>query len=368
VAAYAKRAGTRLLPFAYNYDTSEQQLRRARADLEVAERLAPDDPYVLGAKGHFLLVVDLDTEGAVNAFSAAEAAGLQDLALLTNKASALMILGRFEEALRACERAVTLDPRNAYALTAQAGLLATLREPVDAIRVLDFASAQRPELAPGLRGFRAEIVYAYTGRSELQEPPESDTRTNDPDPGALSGQFAMLRRLHSYDELERVLDRAGTDVIRADILMVGKQPIARYQGWTQLLRNDREGAERAGRKVLAFVASERETKWNRGFLHLLAAEANTFIGNSKLALDEIRQADGLAQQRPVGSLIPAVYAWNGALDQAVQMLEASSTAIPGLSPAEIARDPLFSVPLAHHPRYQALTTRLEAQMAATKLE
>jgi hypothetical protein len=61
-------------------------------------------------------------------------------------------------------------------------------------------------------------------------------------------------------------------------------------------------------------------------------------------------------------LIPAVYAWHGTLDQAVQR------AIPGLSPALITRDPLRSGPLAHHPRYQALTARPEAQMAGRKLE
>src|SRR5262249_31908064 len=162
--------------------------------------------------------------------SAAEAAGLQDLALITNKASALMILGRFEEALRASERAVTLDPRNAYALRTQAELLTVMRKPVDAVRVLDFAIAQRPELAPGLRAFRGRIVYDYTERPDLPEPPASDTGTNDLDPGFISRQVAMLRMLHRYDELERALDRAGTDVIRADTLMVGKQPIARFQG------------------------------------------------------------------------------------------------------------------------------------------
>jgi hypothetical protein len=39
-----------------------------------------------------------------------------------------------------------------------------------------------------------------------------------------------------------------------------------------------------------------------------------------------------------------------------------------LSPAVIARDPLYTVPLAGNARYKALQAKLEAQMAATKLE
>ena len=39
-----------------------------------------------------------------------------------------------------------------------------------------------------------------------------------------------------------------------------------------------------------------------------------------------------------------------------------------LPPATIARDPLYTVPLAGNARYKALQAKLEAQMAATKLE
>jgi len=39
-----------------------------------------------------------------------------------------------------------------------------------------------------------------------------------------------------------------------------------------------------------------------------------------------------------------------------------------LGPATIARDPLYTVPLAGNARYKVLQAKLEAQMAATKLE
>jgi hypothetical protein len=70
-------------------------------------------------------------------------------------------------------------------------------------------------------------------------------------------------------------------------------------------------------------------------------------------------------------LAASVYAWSGAADDAASFLEKLSVQIPmdiELGPATIARDPLYTVPLAANARYQALRAKLEAQMAATKLE
>jgi hypothetical protein len=63
-----------------------------------------------------------------------------------------------------------------------------------------------------------------------------------------------------------------------------------------------------------------------------------------------------------------VLAWAGAQDEAVQLLENLAVVEGGLAPGQIARDPLYDVPLAGNARYQALKAKLEAQMAATKLE
>ncbi len=64
----------------------------------------------------------------------------------------------------------------------------------------------------------------------------------------------------------------------------------------------------------------------------------------------------------------AILAWSGAQDEAADLLEQLSTGNGGLAPAYITRDPRYSVPLADNARYKALVKRLEAQMAATKLE
>jgi hypothetical protein len=55
-------------------------------------------------------------------------------------------------------------------------------------------------------------------------------------------------------------------------------------------------------------------------------------------------------------------------DAAVGLLERLAVAVPRLPPAAIARQPYSTVPLRDHPGFRALAARLEAQMAAAKLE
>lgn len=54
-----------------------------------------------------------------------------------------------------------------------------------------------------------------------------------------------------------------------------------------------------------------------------------------------------------------VLAWAGEKDEAVDLLEGLATVDNGLGPAEITRVPLYDVPLAGNPRYQALKAKLE---------
>ncbi len=60
-----------------------------------------------------------------------------------------------------------------------------------------------------------------------------------------------------------------------------------------------------------------------------------------------------------------VLAWAGKQDDAVDLLTRLGTDIPGLAPADIARQPLYTTPLRDNARLAALVQRLEAEMAAT---
>src|SRR5207344_1450372 len=142
-----------------------------------------------------------------------------------------------------------------------------------------------------------------------------------------------------------------------------------YRGWTALLLKDSSTAGTQGRAVLEFVANQKETKWNAWFLQLLTAEGFAFLAQRERAIAAARKTldlmppsrDAMGWVSAAGSAA-AVYAWAGAQDEAVALLEQLSTVRPGLRPASITRSPIYAIPLAKNPRYQALVRRLEAQM------
>jgi hypothetical protein len=55
-------------------------------------------------------------------------------------------------------------------------------------------------------------------------------------------------------------------------------------------------------------------------------------------------------RRFIGAIAARVLAWAGAKDEATEVLKGLPARYPALGPAEVARDPLYSVPLAGAPR------------------
>jgi TolB-like protein/DNA-binding winged helix-turn-helix (wHTH) protein len=369
-AAYAQRAGVKELRFLYNYNSEEEVLPSARNDLDEAEHLAPNDPTVLVFKGMYLAYIDRDLKSALATLHAAYAAGPTEPMVISLPWEALEMAGRLDEAIERVRQARTLDPKNQYVLYTLFELLLDANRPAEALRTIDFAIAELPDSGP-FRIRRPEVVWDFTGSATAlaemvsASPPLEITATSDVD--SLYVQLLLFRLQNRYTDLLSALDRAQTKVIRS-YLCAGTHPVAELRGWVHLLLGDRVSAEHDAYELRDFVAHQNTTKWNRAFLQLLSAEAATFVHDNQRAVVEARDALNLAQwpvdRWRVEPMVATVYAWAGAADEAVRMFEE----FPYLAPAEIARDPLYTVPLAGNARYQALKAKLEAQMAATRLE
>jgi TolB-like protein/DNA-binding winged helix-turn-helix (wHTH) protein len=370
-AAYAKRAGARMLPFIYNIDTSERQIGLIHSDLETAERLAPEDPYVLGARALSLQMVENDFDRALAYFARAEAAGLVDPPLMVNKGYLLASIGRTEEGIGIYERQLAIDPRNPYIIRGYAVMLSALRRPVEAVRALNLGIQQISDNAATLRVVRALLLFNHAGkalpRTRASLPLESTA--------SLRGTTHRLLLQKDYADAERLLEAFPEKTGRSEFLGAGAEPVARLSGWTHMLLANRDYAASDGQIVLDFASRAKETIWNNFFLRLLAADAYVFTGDAARARTAARDALDLAQKTGdkfiwvrTAAEAARAYAWSGAEEEALALLEELSTSVPGLAPAEISRDPLYSVPLASNARYRALSARMEEQMRATKLE
>ena len=373
-AAYARRSQYRSLEWYFNYDIDGRSLRLAQEDLEAAERLAPADPIVLFSRGSWLYAHG-DLNGALGEFDAANAVGLVDPLSLGLTSEVLGFSGRTEEAIQRARRALTLDPKNRFVLTEVVFLLESARRPEEALRTLDFGIAEFPN-DDLLRAWAGRITWASTGRQRVLDDAAVTLQTTELDPTVNAQELErildLMRFEGRYRDMAGLLGRAKMKTIRA-YLGWGEAPVAEYRGWVDLLSGDRTGAVKDGREVLDFVARRKATELNRAFLQSLTAEGWTFLGDRARAVAAARKTLQLAQN-PVDkfrltSVCARVYAWAGAEDDATALLEQLSVQIPmRLSPAEMARDPLYVSRLAANARYRALRAKLEEQMATTKLE
>ncbi len=365
--AYAERADLRFSVFISNLDTSEQQRAAARADLDAAERLRPNDPAWLPREAAWKWL-DHDYARALALLSAAEAAGIPELATLFTRQDILGRMGLYADALPLLDRAVALDPANSFLLGTRGIVLVYLHRPAEAIKAYQQAADRVPAYAPLAKTLQAYIRFGFTGDLKALESigggggPVGVQSTAELRKGRKFGAALPERQPEVFIGLLRPV-AVGDTPQRALLL-----------GDIDLQLGDREAAARDGRAVLAFVAGEKVTAYNEWFLKVLTARGKLYLGDHPGALAAAHEALVLtprsldATHWAISSRMTVdVLARCGAADEAVTTLEQLVVAVPGLMPAEIAR-PEFAVPLANNARFKALSAKLDAQMAATKLE
>jgi TolB-like protein len=376
--AYASRSTFRGVMFAWNYDTSEALVRRIREDADVALRLAPHEPYVLAAKALYWSWIEQDLPRALASFESSEMAGLADPMLLTGKSTLLVRLRRVDEAVNLNERLIALDPGNPFIRLVFAAALADARRYADALQFLNRELERFPEDGT-TRFFRAPLIFYYTGRSNEWRAALDQANETMGAVTMLDQNFSLLTFERRYAELQRLLEGVSATSTRVVVgggsgafFGVGERPIAEYRGWTALFLKDSATAAMQGRDVLKFVANQKETRWNAWYLQLLTAEGWAFLGQQERAIAAGRKTLELmppsrdAMSWVMGAQsIAGIYAWTGAQAEAVALLEELATVRPGLAPGRITRNPIYAIPLAQNPRYQALTRRLEEQMRET---
>jgi TolB-like protein/DNA-binding winged helix-turn-helix (wHTH) protein len=367
-AAYLERSRVRLRKFANSYDVSDGNLVAMRADLDKARELSGDVPLVLMTESWYAQIVDWDMDKAHRMLGMPQVLASRDVAVLMDRAAMLATEGRPEEAIKLYQRAATLDPANRGLAENWLALLWNLRRPSDALAALrDLRLAASPRLA---------FDFSFTGRTgQLDERVNPVSDKIDPD----SRLMARVNRFRLRGDLGAsiaLLEQTKQATMRQDsfspvsIPAIGMKPVAELHGWAMLLKGDEASTRRDGAVLRAFVARESATKWNAWFLRMLAAEGELFAGNQAQALVEVRKAREMIPQhlnvavdRYLLTMTAMIFAWGGAQDEAVELLETLSTKYPGVGPAEIVREPLYAVPLKDNARFQALAKRLEAEIA-----
>jgi tetratricopeptide (TPR) repeat protein len=342
-------------------DQSEANQQSIRADIDVARQLAPADANVMAAQAQYLADVGQDLPGALALFDKAELAGLREAATLDGKGKSFVLtrMGRIDEAIAGLKHQIALDPGNGnlyhdWSANGRAAL-----RPVEAMRVIDLEMAQERPGGLTFAGYRADTLFAYTGDIGPWRASVPNITGQTDDDFFLGIEAQHMGPEGQIAELERLLARVPRKAVRPGpfcgfpLFGVGQRPVAEYRGWVELLAGNKDGAARASREVFAYIASEPEARRKDWFLTLLSGTASVFAGDhakgqaaASAALSLIPASRDALNRRYAAYLAARVYAWSGAADPSVALLEELATKVPGVGPATIIRDPLFTTPLS----------------------
>jgi tetratricopeptide (TPR) repeat protein len=353
---------------------SERNLQSAHSDLEMVRKLAGDVPSVLVAEGDYALYVEWDADKALRLVETPQVVASTDSYVMTRRAVILGFARRLDESFALFARAAELDPGNMNVLGPRLAFLWTARRPAQALQARRAYQRQLPRTLPW-----GELVFAYTGK--LDEWNDDVNHDDDSiDIGArLSRRVQWLRFQNRIAEAIDAIERADLKMIRSGgvggvrTTGVGRRPVAELHGWAKLLARDAVGAARDGQIMLDFAEHEPVTKWNSWYLRFIAAEGALFSGNKTQAIADARAVltmtpgDRIPFMRLYANATAAqIFAWAGAEDEAVALLEELSKGFPGLGPAAITRDPLYSIPLKNNARYKVLEKKLEAEIVENR--
>jgi len=374
-AAYAARAQSHHAMIVDNVDDTEERLSLERHDVDAARRLLGSAaPLVLCLEALYRDLETQDHAAAIRGIEAAEAAGLDDSATAVQKAMLLMLDDRLDESIATLQSRAAGDPGNILVFSSLAAELGLAQRPAEAMRVRNLTMGRYPgAVFPLLQG---RLVFGFTGRTEVWRTALDHNRGRLDETAAIfRAHWDLLRFEKRYADLKRTLYSVDVPAVRTitsggfSICCVGRRPTAVYRGWANLLNDDVAAAAVEGKAVLGFVAHEPPTRWNKWFLRTLVAEGALLAGNKEQAISAAHESLALMprkldtlRSRYASAVAARVFAWAGAEDEAVAVLEQLAILKPGLAPAEITRDPLYSIPLARNARYQALAARLETQM------
>jgi len=380
-AAHAQRAGFLATKFGFNYDTSDELLQRARADIAAAKRLAPGDPMVLGTEAGHLAWVEADLPASLAAYEAAKAAGLADPMLLASCSTVMTRLHRKDEAMELLHRSLSLDPANPFLVSSCALQCASMHHPAEAVQIIDRGIAQNPGL-DFLRLVRGQIVFMHTGRSEEVRRDLARATRQLPLPSLLDLFAFVLMSVREFDELQRLLDAIPDREVRAvpgpggggPMFGVGMRPMAQFHGLLAWLRGREAEATRHGAEVLEFVARQKPRAQNAWFLHWLSSDGHMLMGQRAASLAAARAA---IAARPIArdryGLFPAMpmarnLAWCGEQDEAMDLLEfiVETRAHSGF--ATFTHNTSLKHALDGNPRFAALLARAGAEMQSIRLD
>jgi serine/threonine protein kinase/tetratricopeptide (TPR) repeat protein len=335
---------------------SEPDRLLAEEGLNTIKRMRPNAGETNMELGRFHFVVDGNYRLAKEEFKAATD-------LLPNSAEAQRILGDAEralghsdEAIRAYQRAIELDPKSARTLDQLGIYCYDLRRYDDAVNYLSRALV----FEPGSSEVRVNLAWCDLSRNASL----TQTRSLVDDllekrPPDLLESIDTLFLFALYDRNPALASRIAPEIRKGDAYKYcGAAPLAYFVGQVALLRGDKVAAVSALAEALKDGALLAAAESGDVLSRLTRAEILGCLGRKSEALTEWQRAYQVSEARGdrrwfVGYRFAAVLAGIGDAEEAIALLVTLDGPIYG----SLCLDPAWD-PLRRNPHFQKLVSSL----------
>jgi TolB-like protein len=344
----------------------------AEVALERARRVAPDfGPVHLALADHFVVAHNDLEQGRLEIDRARQT--MPNSAELETTAGAIARRqSRWDDGLRAIERAVALEPRAPESLFDLANMYRLMRryDRFDDMmaRLLGVLPPDRSATYRVFRTFgplESEGELGPLRAAIATVAPEEDAN------GAIRDLHNLILALwsHDPDSVSRISARASETTF---VFNGVKYPKSWYEGLAARMRGDKKGAQAAFAAARLEVEKAVSADASDGRALGLLAMIDAGLGRQEQAVQEAERACDLVTFENSGPSAPivrcnlaVVYAWNGQVDLAISALDSLVTRPAGTNlPAQptygdFRRNPLWD-PLRNDPRFAAIMKRLAA--------
>lgn len=322
-----------------SWDPTPGRREKAKAALDAAERIAPDAPETLVARGVYAYRCENDFERALAHHLAAERGMPNDAQLQDHIGSTLRRLGRPAEASQRFLRAVELDPRALPAAESYALSLFQLRRFADAGRFVEDKRRVFPNAAV-LTEVGARSRFALDGDAKACLAALSAV--------AVAGRpsYTQARRVGDLEAAKAAVNRYVVTGQLEDIDALRPLPLWRAQwAWLNAQRDD---ARKFGVEALATLSNRTPNLRQQRSHGILVAQALAYCGRPADAARQVEEAMpeivGRDKLQAISQRLSAAEAFLVAGDnvRALECLRESAAAGAWYSAAELRSDPLWA--------------------------
>lgn len=360
--AYSRLSEAHSRMYLFYYDHSRERLAQAKRAVDRAFELEPDLPEAHHALGSYYRIGYLDYDGALHELAIAEASRPNDVSMATARAAVWSRQGNLREALKAFEKAQSLDPGSALVANTYAQTYDRLRDFGHAEALYDRAIALSPDWAfPYF--WKAGMYLRWQGSTA-----KARALLDEAAAGVADQPLVLFQRVlvdifdRRYDLALGRLSSSAPDFIADQFRFIPRaQLYAEIHGLMQ--RPDLARAYYDSARAVILRKLQQSPDDPR--IHSALGIAYAGLGRKQEAIEEAEKGVAILPDSKDAYRVyyrrwdaARVYAMVGERDAAIDRLE-YLLSIPGnLTVAWLRIDPTWD-PLRSHPRFQRILSRGE---------